>query len=223
MTTYAISGAARGIGLELTQQLLARGDRVIGLCRQTSNALTKSGADVIEGVDVTSDDSMQHIGELISHSSDRKPIDVLVNNAGILSRENLDNLDFDAMRRQFDVNSLGPLRLTTTLLPYLASNARVAIITSRMGSIADNGSGGYYGYRASKTAVNSIAMSLARDLESRGIAVGLLHPGMVATDMTSHNGIPVAESAAGLIQRLDELSLENTGTWWHANGEVLPW
>jgi NAD(P)-dependent dehydrogenase (short-subunit alcohol dehydrogenase family) len=219
MTTYLISGAGRGIGLELTKQLLARGDTVIGLCRRAGKELANSGAQVIEGIDVTSDASMR---ELRTRLGDTR-IDVLVNNAGVLGREHLDSLDFDAIRRQFEVNTLGPLRLTATLLGNLGEGSRVVIITSRMGSVADNGSGGYYGYRASKAAVNAIGMSLARDLSARGIAVGLLHPGMVATDMTSHNGIPPAESAAGLIARIDDLDLASSGTFRHANGEALPW
>jgi NAD(P)-dependent dehydrogenase (short-subunit alcohol dehydrogenase family) len=92
-----------------------------------------------------------------------------------------------------------------------------------MGSIGDNGSGGYYGYRMSKAAVNAAGVSLARDLKGRGIAVALLHPGMVNTDMT-HHGIPPAESVRGLLARIDDLTLENSGTFLHATtGEVLPW
>lgn len=219
MSTFVISGAGRGIGLELTRRLQQRGDTVIGLCRRADDELRGSGARIIEGIDVTSDASMR---ELRVELGDER-IDVLVNNAGVLTKENLDNLDFAAIRRQFEVNTLGPLRLTASLLGNLGQGSRVAIITSRMGSIADNGSGGYYGYRASKAAVNAIGVSLARDLADRGIAVGLLHPGMVATDMTGHHGIPVGESAEGLIARLDALDLSNSGTWWHANGEILPW
>ncbi len=219
MATYAISGAGRGIGLELTRQLRARGDDVIALVRRGNDDLAATGARIVEGVEVTSDASMTALVEALGDTR----IDVLVNNAGILTREPLDALDFDAMRAQFEVNSLGPLRLTAALLPNLAGGAKVAIVTSRMGSCADNGSGGYYGYRASKAAVNIIGISLARDLAGRGIAVGLLHPGMVATDMTGHTGIPPEESAAGLIDRIDGLSMENTGSFWHANGEMLPW
>jgi NAD(P)-dependent dehydrogenase (short-subunit alcohol dehydrogenase family) len=99
----------------------------------------------------------------------------------------------------------------------------VAIVTSRMGSIADNGSGGYYGYRASKVAVNMIGKSLARDLEGRGVAVALLHPGMVATETTGGQGIEPAQAARGLIDRIDQLTLETTGRFWHAEGYELPW
>jgi NAD(P)-dependent dehydrogenase (short-subunit alcohol dehydrogenase family) len=121
------------------------------------------------------------------------------------------------------VNALGPLRVTRALLPNLVGGSKVVIVTSRMGSIADNGSGGYYGYRMSKAAVNAAGVSLARDLAPRGITVLLLHPGMVATEMTGASGIPVAESVAGLLARIDELGQQASGSFHHANGETLPW
>jgi NAD(P)-dependent dehydrogenase (short-subunit alcohol dehydrogenase family) len=103
------------------------------------------------------------------------------------------------------------------------SGGKVVIITSLMGSMGDNGSGGFYGYRMSKAAVNSAAVSLARDLSGRKVAVGILHPGMVATEMTGGNGIPVADSVRGLIARIDELSMDRTGKFFHQNGRELPW
>ncbi len=219
MSTIVISGAGRGIGLELTRRFRARGDDVIALCRRGNDDLGALGARIIEDIEVRSGASMAQLKDELGNTR----IDVLINNAGILTRDSLDHLDFEAMRAQYEINTLGPLRLTATLLDNLHEGSKIAIVTSRMGSITDNGSGGYYGYRASKAAVNIIGVSLARDLEPRGIAVCLLHPGMVATDMTGHNGIPVTESASGLITRIDELSLSNTGRWWHANGESLPW
>jgi NAD(P)-dependent dehydrogenase (short-subunit alcohol dehydrogenase family) len=152
-----------------------------------------------------------------------RSLDLLINNAGILTVESLGDLDYERIRRQFEVNTLGPLRVTTALLPNLHNGAKVAIITSRMGSIGDNGSGGYYGYRISKAGVNMAGVSLARDLASRGIGVFILHPGMVATEMTDGQGIPPAESAANLLARLDELDISRTGTFLHANGAMLPW
>jgi NAD(P)-dependent dehydrogenase (short-subunit alcohol dehydrogenase family) len=154
-----------------------------------------------------------------------RKLDVLVNNAGILEPDRLDSFDVEAIRRQFEVNALAPLRLTRALLAEkcLPSGAKVVLITSRMGSIGDNSSGGYYGYRMSKAALNMAARSLARDLAGRGIAVATLHPGMVATEMTGQAGIPVQEAASGLIARIDELTLESTGRFLHQNGEELPW
>jgi NAD(P)-dependent dehydrogenase (short-subunit alcohol dehydrogenase family) len=151
-------------------------------------------------------------------------IEVLVNNAGMMRAEGLDHIDFDSITQQLEVNALGPLRVTSALLPLLHAGSKVVIITSRMGSIADNGSGGFYGYRMSKAAVNAAGVSLARDLNGRGIAVALLHPGMVATDMTGKHGIAAAESVRGIVQRIDELTLATSGKFVHAGtGENLPW
>ncbi|WP_298576564.1 SDR family oxidoreductase [uncultured Luteimonas sp.] len=223
MATYLITGANRGIGLSLAQQLAARGDSVIGVCRQTSPALAATGAQVIDGVDVADADA---VASLPAKLGDRR-IDGLVLNAGIFSNETLDALDADAfarMQRQFEVNTLGPLRVAAALQGHLAQGAKVGIVTSRMGSVADNGSGAYYGYRASKAAVNAIGKSLAMDLAPRGIAVVLLHPGRVATDMLGGQGdIGPDEAAANLLARLDALTLADTGSFWHANGTPLPW
>jgi NAD(P)-dependent dehydrogenase (short-subunit alcohol dehydrogenase family) len=149
---------------------------------------------------------------------------VLVNNAGVLSRESIDDMNFDRIRRQFETNALGTMRITVALLDNLPRGSKIAIITSRMGSIGDNTSGGGYGYRMSKAALNIAGVSLARDLRPRGIAVAILHPGFVRTDMTNHEGmIDAPESVRGLIERIDTLTLETSGAFWHANGEELPW
>jgi NAD(P)-dependent dehydrogenase (short-subunit alcohol dehydrogenase family) len=219
MKTCLVTGAARGIGLELCRQLKQRGEKVIAVCRKASAELRALECRIVEGVDVTDGASVQRLAAGLAGER----IDVLVNNAGILSRESLDDLDIERMRRQFEVNALGPLRVTRALLPNLGVGSKVAIITSRMGSIADNGSGGYYGYRMSKAAVNMAGVSLAHDLRERGIAVLLLHPGMVATEMTGQHGIPVEESAANLIARIESLGLEHSGSFHHADGQPLPW
>ena len=220
MPTVVITGANRGIGLELARQFKQRGDDVVAACRESSKELAKLDVEVIEGVDVTEDGS---VGELAKALGDRT-VDVLVNCAGILSDESLTDLDFDRMRRQFEVNSLGPLRVTAALRGNLSKGSKVAIITSRMGSIADNTSGGRYGYRMSKTAVNMAGRSLAQDLREAGVAVVILHPGFVRTEMTGGQGlIDPPESAVGLIARIDELSLETSGSFRHTNGEELPW
>lgn len=219
MNKVLITGANRGIGLELCRQLLARGDEVIAVCRTVSSELKSMNLRVIEGIDVGANESIRSLQSL----EGLEGLDWLINNAGILSVESLDKLDFDAMEQQFRVNALGPLRVTTALLPKLGSGSKVGIITSRMGSVEDNTSGGYYGYRMSKAAVNMAGMSLARDLQQRGIAVALLHPGMVATDMTGGQGVTPEHSASGLIQRMDTLDMSHTGSFWHAEGEELPW
>lgn len=219
MATVLVTGANRGIGLELARQYRDRGDQVIAACRQSSPELDALGVRVEAGVDVADPD----LGGLPARLGDTA-LDVLVNNAGVLSVELLGQLDFDAIRRQIEVNALGPLRLTEALLGNLKKGAKVALVTSRMGSIADNGSGGYYGYRMSKVALNMAGMSLAHDLRRRGVAVVLLHPGFVRTGMTRGSGnVEPAEAAAGLIARIDELTLETSGTFRHADGSVLPW
>ncbi|NNE06794.1 MAG: SDR family oxidoreductase [Xanthomonadales bacterium] len=219
MKDILVSGANRGIGLELCRQLAARGDRVVGVCRRSSEALSGIGVDVIDGIDVTDPSSIRHLADRLGDKS----VDWLINNAGVLGRDSLDELDFEEIEWQFRVNSIGPLRLTQALLPMLKPGSSVGIVTSRMGSIGDNTSGGYYGYRMSKAAVNMAGASLARDLASRNIAVALLHPGMVATEMTGGNGVPVEHAAQGLIARMDELDMESSGSFWHAEGQNLPW
>jgi len=219
MKSCLVTGASRGIGLELCRQLCQGGYRVVAVCRQASAELRALGCTVIDGIDVTDAASVARLAAGLAGER----IDVLVNNAGILARDSLAELDFDAMRRQFEVNALAPMRITHALLPNLGRGSKVVIITSRMGSIADNGSGGYYGYRMSKAAVNIAGVSLARDLRDRDIAVLLLHPGMVATEMTGHQGVPAAEAARNLMARIETLGLEQSGSFHHANGEPLPW
>jgi len=220
MASVCITGANRGIGLEMARQFQKRGDRVIAACRKPSAELEDLGVEVVDGIDVADDASVARLVEAVGD----RPIDLLINNAGILTRESLDDLDFDRMRSQFEVNSLGPLRVTAALRHHLGEGSKVAIVTSRMGSIEDNTSGGRYGYRMSKVAVNMAGRSLAHDLADAGIAVVILHPGFVRTEMTGHEGLVDApESAAGLIARIDELTLATTGTFRHANGEALPW
>ena len=219
MATILITGANRGIGLEVARQLAKRGDTVITACRQSSMDLEALGVEVIEGLDVTSDESIAALADRLGG----RRLDWLVNNAGILERTSLDRLDWDAMERQFRVNSLGPLRVTAGLRGNLSDGSKVFIVTSRMGSIDDNTSGGSYGYRMSKAAVNMAGKSLSIDLAEAGIGVFLLHPGWVATDMTEGTGIAVEESAAGLVRTMDRLDIGQTGTFWHQEGYELPW
>lgn len=219
MSKVLITGGNRGIGLELVRLYAARGDEVTVVCRQGSAALHDLDVRVIENIDVSSDEDLARLRKTLADAT----LDILLNNAGILRGDTFDSLDFDAMLEQFRVNTLGPLRVTRALLASLSKGAKVGIVSSRVGSIEDNSSGNNYGYRVSKAAVNMVGKNLAHDLAPRGIAVALLHPGFVATDMTGGRGIQPAEAAAGLVARVDELTLATSGGFWHANGERLPW
>ena len=215
-----ITGANRGIGLELARLFAAKGCEVIGVCRETSAELKEVAAKVVDGVDVTTDTGVERLMAGLQGVK----IDVLINNAGLLQDEVLGSIDFDSLRTQMEINAYAPLRIAEALFPQMPSGGKIANITSRMGSIADNDSGGRYGYRASKAALNAFAKSLAIDLKPHGIAVAQLHPGYVKTRMVNFGGLITPEdSAKGLVALIEGLNLENSGTFWHSNGEQLPW
>ena len=221
MTLSVVTGANRGIGLALCAELAKRGHHVVAACRSSSPELAKLGVEVVQGVDVATDAG---IAALVKAVGDRS-IDLLVNNAGILVwGDQLGALNVEGIRKQFEVNALAPLRLTDALRDRLPKGAKVALITSRMGSIDDNTSGARYGYRMSKAALNMAGKSLAVDMKPRGVAVAILHPGMVKTDMIGGNGqVEPADAAKGLLARIDDLTLATSGGFWHMNGERLPW
>ena len=221
MKTFLVTGANRGIGLEYCRQLQERGERVIAVCRTSAPELETLGVRIEAGVDITNDAAMASLVERL----DGLPLDGLILNAGILESTGLEDLKAASLSWQFEVNALGPLRLTHALQHQLRNGSKLILMTSRMGSIEDNSSGGSYGYRMSKVALNMAGKSLAIDLQSRGIAVAILHPGLVRTRMVNFNpqGISPAEAVRGLLDRIDALTLENSGSFWHANGEELPW
>ncbi|MET4025364.1 NAD(P)-dependent dehydrogenase (short-subunit alcohol dehydrogenase family) [Marinobacter sp. MBR-99] len=215
-----ITGANRGIGLELARHYAGQGCEVIGVCRQSSDELSEVAKQVIDGVDVTTEAGIDALKTGLAGKS----ISLLINNAGLLQDEQLGSIDFDSIRTQMEINAYAPLRVTEALVPLIREGGKIANITSRMGSIADNDSGGRYGYRASKAALNAFGKSLAVDLKPRGIAVAQLHPGYVKTRMVNFGGlITPEESAKGLAERIANLNLENSGSFWHSNGEELPW
>lgn len=219
-STVVITGASRGIGLSFCKLYKARGYEVYGACRQASETLNSLGVNVIEGVEITSQTGIERLVSALKGIS----IDLLINNAGILRDEVLGRIDQDQIRQQFETNALAPLLITEALMGNLASDAKVALITSRMGSVADNTSGGRYGYRMSKAALNIAGMSLSHDLKPRGVAVAILHPGLVGTEMIGGYGdITPDQAAERLSQRIDDLTLQNSGTFWHSNGDQLPW
>src|SRR5665811_38576 len=219
MPTTLITGTNKGIGLQICAQLRARGEDVIAVCRTPSPELSGLGVRIIDGIDVSDAKSIDRLKSELAGQQ----INVLINNAGIMKDDSFGSIDYEEMMEQFRVNALGPLRVTEALADNLKDGSKVVIVTSRVGSIADNGSGGHYGYRASKTAVNQIGTNLKHELMPRGIAVALLHPGMVATELTGGRGISPTDSARGIIERIDALDIENSGGFWHAEGYELPW
>ena len=170
MSVVLVTGADRGIGHALCRAYHARGDDAIAACLGDSEELRALGIRVDPGVDVTSDEAVQGLARRLADAG--TVLDLLINNAGIAERDALGALDFDAIRRQLEVNTLGPLRVTEALLDRLKPGSTVAFITSRIGSLGDNHSGGLYGYRISKCAANMVAVNLAHDLGKRGIARG---------------------------------------------------
>lgn len=220
MTTTLITGANRGLGLALARLSQERGDNVIAVCRRSSVELDGLGVRVERDVDVADDSSVNALAQRLAGLT----IDRLINNAGIMSREPLEDLNFADLRQQLEVNALGPLRVTAALLPMLNEGSKIALITSRLGSMTDNSSGGLYGYRMSKAALNMAGVSLANDLLPKRISVVLLHPGSVATDMTNHGGtMSASASAVGVFSRIDELDLTSSGQFQHIDGSLLPW
>ena len=220
MGVSVVTGANRGIGLELARQLNARGAIVVAVCRKSSPELDALGVRVECEIDVTEPAAWSKLAERLAHDD----IDLLVQNAGLLIPDSLEDVSLDEVRAQFELNAMAPLFLTRALASRLHPGSKVALITSRMGSIGDNSSGRYYGYRMSKAALNAAGVSLAHDLKPRGVAVVILHPGSVRTEMTRGQGmIEPDESVRGLLQRIDELKIETTGRFLHQNGEILPW
>ena len=174
----------------------------------------------IEEVDVRGD------CQTLTTALDSIKLDWVVNNAGVLSEDKFGELDYNSIMSQFEVNALGPLRVTEKLRPNISAGSKVFMITSLMGSIQDNTSGGYYGYRMSKAALNMAVMSMSRDLAKEHIVVQALHPGFVATDMTARYGgagMPPDESARQLIERMQAADMTTTGKFLDYKGNELPW
>lgn len=190
------------------------------ICRSRTEELAALPAETHADIDVTTDAGLAAATRALAGQS----VDLLVVVAGLLERNALGQLDVASVRAQFEINALAPLRLVDAFAGQLPEGGKVALLTSRMGSIADNDSGSHYGYRMSKAALNAAGKSLAIDLAPRKIAVGIFHPGYVRTRMTGNHGlIDADESARLLLLRIDELSPRESGVFRHANGEQLPW
>jgi len=219
-----IFGTSRGIGLEVVRLLARRPGHIIAVCRKPSRelrALEAAGrVELQSGVDITDRQALAGFADRLDDGA----IDMLMVVAGVLERVELDSLDAASIQRQFAVNALGPLQTVAALRTKLRGGGKIGLVTSRMGSLGDNGSGGSYGYRMSKAALNMAGRCLAHDLEPQGVAVALLHPGWVRTEMTRPGGnIEADEAARGLLAQMDALTLAETGCFVHQTGEVLPW
>ncbi|MEW6430936.1 MAG: SDR family oxidoreductase [Myxococcota bacterium] len=228
-----ITGTNRGIGLELTRQYLARGETVDAAVRFPSQASALKALEAsaggrlrIHGCDVANDEQV-HTFALALERADPAGVDLLINNAGVMGKmTSLEELDFADLHTVFDVNAVSPLRVTRALLPLLLKGPtkRIVHMTSRMGSIDDNHSGGAYAYRMSKAALNMACRSMAVDLADRGVVTAVFHPGWVQTDMGGlHAPTPVDVSARGLIAQFDALTPEKSGRFWTFEGTELPW
>lgn len=227
--TYLVTGAGRGIGLELVRQLLAHGANVIATLRDPKKAepllnleREASGRLRIETLDVGSDESTTSFVRRLQGTA----VDVLINNAGILdeANESLDELSVASVQRQLETNAVGPLRITKALLPCLrlSKSPTVANLSSLMGSIADNKGGGAYGYRMSKTALNMFTKSLS--IDEPDFTVVCFHPGWVRTEMGGTQApTEIPESAQGLLKVLGELGKADSGKFYDYRGKALPW
>jgi len=223
MASTLIIGASRGIGLALARCHSGRPAPLVATCRTPSTALAALPLRVIDGVDMRDADGLARLDQALGDTR----IERLIVNAGILRRDSLATLGsegFADVAEQLLTNALAPLQMVVALQRRLDAGAKVALLSSRMGSIADNSSGSYYGYRMSKAALNAAGRSLALDLASREIAVVVLHPGFVRTEMTGGQGDVSPEQAAEqLTARIDALTLASSGRFLHANGQELPW
>ena len=221
MSNFLVTGSNRGIGLELCKQIQARGNQVIATCREASKELKNLGVNIQENIEISSEKSIHKLRENLSGIE----LDCLIHNAGIYEYNSFENLDRQSILNQFVVNAVSPLFMTNSLKDLLKKNSKIAFITSRMGSIGDNSSGSSYGYRMSKVALSMAAKSLSIDLLEDDIYVAIIHPGLVSTRMTgfTRSGISPYDSVKGILRQIDSLNKDNTGTFWHANGESLPW
>ena len=230
MSTILVTGANRGIGFEFVQQYLAMGEQVIATYRNEKNSdqlislcRDESNLEIFK-LDVAFDSSMEEFGQGLGD----QPIDVFINNAGIYGPRDsvfgkVDEADWLSVLR---INALAPLFLTQLLIENLRHGElkKLVYVTSKMGSIEDNRGGGSYVYRSSKAALNAVVKSISVDLESEKMAVAVLHPGWVRTDMGGPNGlIDTKTSVAGMVQVIRNLNVESSGAFFNYDGNVIPW
>lgn len=229
MATWFITGSSRGIGLGLCKALLGQGETVIGACRNPEGARDHwelvqdfKGRFRSVALDVSNEGQIKQVGMDFAKES----IDVLVNNAGVMlgDSDDFNTLKFDDLMKSFQINSIAPMQVTRALLPSLlkSKSPKVAHITSKMGSIAENTIGGYYAYRMSKAALNMFHKSFAREFSE--ICSLTLHPGWVQTEMGGKGARDtVHDSCEGLIQVVERATLKDSGSFFDFKGEKVPW
>lgn len=228
MSTVLVTGAGRGIGAALVRALLARGDRVIATVRNKAavpadwTAAQAAGRLMVLAMDVANTMSVRGAASAV-----HEPVDVLINNAGMIgpARQSTLDMDFDGFAATLDVNTLGPLRVVQAFLPALrrGTTPRIITVSSRMGSLS-HATSDRIAYRASKAAVNKVMQALATDLRREGIAVCVMHPGWVRTDMGGAGAdITPEQSAAGILAVVDGLGIDGSGRFVNWDGSGLPW
>jgi len=232
METTLITGANRGIGLEFSRQLAEDGWCVLACSRdlEKSDALNKLAAEYPERITLYALDVTDH-GQIekLSQTLANKPIDLLINNAGVfpdINDRSFGQTDYDSWAHAFLVNTMAPLKMAEEFIAQITQSSRKTIvtITSKMGSVADNGRGGSYIYRSSKSAVNMVIKSIAIDLESNDIISVLLHPGWVRTDMGGPSGlISVEQSVSGMLSVIREVTSADSGKFIAYDGQIIPW
>jgi NAD(P)-dependent dehydrogenase (short-subunit alcohol dehydrogenase family) len=230
VTTIVITGANRGIGLALTKLYAQRGDTVIACCREPSKAdelqaLSKNQSITVAPLSVDSDASVVALAKQLANAS----IDILINNAGVGGgpgeKQSATSMDFAAWAETLNTNTLGPVRVMQALLPNLkrSKNPKVMSVTSQMGAISLDMTS-MYGYCASKAALNKFMRMAAIELKQQGVAIGLIHPGWVQTDMGGKAAsITPTASATGIVKVIDQLTLSNAGHFWKWDGSLHSW
>jgi NAD(P)-dependent dehydrogenase (short-subunit alcohol dehydrogenase family) len=223
MPTILITGAGRGIGLELARVFGVAGYQVITTVRNAAQCKSDLSFSEIIETEVTDAASVLALGRALQH----RTLDILINNAGIIGPENqsVSSMDFEGFSKTLEVNTIAPLRIVQALLPALqkSTNGKIITISSNMGSLS-YAMPDHIAYRASKAAANKVVQCLASELESKGIAVASIHPGWVRTDMGGGSAdIDVQESAAGIKAVVEKLSLQTTGKFWNYDGSALAW
>ena len=214
-----VTGANRGIGLGWVRRLMTRERPVLAICRERSPELSALGVEILDGLDITSAEASTAIAQTLAE----RRISMLVHNAGLFVKDRLGELDARRLRQQWEVNALAPLLLTQALQDRFAPGARVILMSSNLASIAQS-TGGHYGYRMSKAALNMVGRTLAKDLAPRDVVVLVLSPGRVRTAMSGYRGdADVDEAAEQLLVLASQASAADAGRFLERDGAHLPW